>query len=124
MDAQQFLAEFGHIANAPGGIAQLRELVLHLAVSGDLIQTESPIDALPLLASIEAQKQAHSERKKVVTKQAPISRAGFKVPPHWAICRLGDLALTITGGGTPSKTHPAYWGGDIPWASVKDMKEL
>lgn len=123
MDAQQFLAEFGHIANAPGGVARLRELVLHLAVSGDLIRTESPTDALPLLAAIEAQKQAHPERKKVIAKQAPVSLAEFKVPPHWAICRLGDLALTITGGGTPSKTHPAYWGGDIPWASVKDMKE-
>lgn len=27
MDAQQFLAEFGHIANAPGGITRLRELL-------------------------------------------------------------------------------------------------
>lgn len=36
MDAQQFLAEFGHIANAPGGVARLWELVLHLAVSGRL----------------------------------------------------------------------------------------
>ncbi len=25
MDAQRFLAEFGHIANAPGGISKLRE---------------------------------------------------------------------------------------------------
>lgn len=32
MAAQRFLAEFGHIANAPGGVARLRELVFHLAV--------------------------------------------------------------------------------------------
>lgn len=37
MDAQQFLAEFGHIANAPGGVARLRELVLALAVQGRLV---------------------------------------------------------------------------------------
>jgi type I restriction enzyme S subunit len=124
MDAQQFLAEFGHIANAPGGIGKLRELVLHLAVSGDLIAIESPLDALPLLRAIEKQKGEHTDKKKVISKQAWVSRAEVKAPPHWAVCRLGDLALTITGGGTPSKSNPAYWGGDIPWASVKDMKEL
>lgn len=124
MDAQQFLAEFGHIANAPGGVARLRELVLHLAVSGDLIIAESLVNAAPLLDSIEKQKQEHTEKKRVISKQPSISRAVSKVPPHWAICRLGDLALTITGGGTPSKNHPAYWGGSIPWASVKDMKDL
>ncbi len=124
MDAQQFLAEFGHIANAPGGVTRLRELVLHLAVSGDLVAAESSVDALPLLDAIEQQKREHTEKKKVISKQAPVSRAVVKAPPHWAVCRLGDLALTITGGGTPSKNHPAYWGGEIPWASVKDMKEL
>ena len=124
MNAQQFLADFGHIANAPGGVTRLRELVLHLAVSGDLVATESSVDALPLLGEIEKQKREHTEKKKVIPKQTPVSRTVVKAPLHWAVCRLGDLALTITGGGTPSKNHPAYWGGEIPWASVKDMKEL
>ncbi len=34
---------------------------------------------------------------------------------------LGDL-VNIKGGGTPSKAVPEYWGGSIPWASVKDFK--
>lgn len=38
MEAQQFLAEFGHIASAPGGITRLRELVLQFAVQGRLIE--------------------------------------------------------------------------------------
>ncbi|HCD7568204.1 restriction endonuclease subunit S [Pseudomonas aeruginosa] len=29
--------------------------------------------------------------------------------------------VTFRGGGTPSKQVPEYWGGDIPWASVKDF---
>jgi type I restriction enzyme, S subunit len=37
MDAQQFLADFGHIANAPGGVARLRELVFSLASEGKLL---------------------------------------------------------------------------------------
>jgi len=30
--------------------------------------------------------------------------------------------VTIRGGGTPSKKVPEFWGGIIPWASVKDFK--
>jgi len=35
--------------------------------------------------------------------------------------KLGDL-VRIVGGGTPSRNNPAYWGGDIPWATVKDLQ--
>ncbi|WP_133151411.1 restriction endonuclease subunit S, partial [Vibrio lentus] len=124
MDAKQFLAEFGHIANAPDGVKRLRELILHLAVSGYLISFESPLDAAPLLESINRQKDEHTDKKKVIAQQSPPSRAIHRIPAHWAICRLGDLALTITGGGTPSKSNPSYWGGNIPWASVKDLKDF
>ncbi|MBQ1783305.1 MAG: restriction endonuclease subunit S [Gammaproteobacteria bacterium] len=36
MDAQQFLAEFGHIANARGGVEKLRLLILQFAMQGKL----------------------------------------------------------------------------------------
>jgi type I restriction enzyme S subunit len=28
----------------------------------------------------------------------------------------------IVAGGTPSKSRPDFWGGDLPWASGKDLK--
>jgi type I restriction enzyme, S subunit len=124
MDAQTFLAEFGHIANASDGVSRLKDLILHLAVSGDLVHENAPVNAAPLIDSINARKRSHPERKKVVAKQEPVPPHTIKVPHHWAVCRLGDLTLTITGGGTPSKNYPAYWDGKIPWASVKDLKEL
>lgn len=34
---------------------------------------------------------------------------------------LGEI-VEIKGGGTPDKSNEAYWGGSIPWASVKDFK--
>lgn len=39
----------------------------------------------------------------------------------WPLVKLGEL-VTIKGGGTPSKKIEEYWNGDIPWASVKDLK--
>lgn len=30
--------------------------------------------------------------------------------------------VTVFGGGTPSRTNPFFWEGNIPWVSPKDMK--
>jgi type I restriction enzyme S subunit len=34
--------------------------------------------------------------------------------------KLGEL-VDFIGGGTPSRGNPDFWGGSIPWASVKDL---
>lgn len=43
------------------------------------------------------------------------------IPADWMATTLGDEVASIVGGGTPSKEVDDYWGGDIPWASVKDF---
>ena len=40
----------------------------------------------------------------------------------WRTHLLGDVCDVI-GGGTPSKSIPSYYNGNIPWATVRDMKE-
>ena len=35
--------------------------------------------------------------------------------------KLGNL-IKLSGGGTPDKSNSSYWNGNIPWASVKDLK--
>ena len=52
MDAQQFLAEFGHIANAPGGVARLREMILDLAIRAKLVLSDSTLSSRALLLQI------------------------------------------------------------------------
>ena len=39
----------------------------------------------------------------------------------WPTKPLGEL-VDFIGGGTPRRDHPDYWGGEIPWASVKDLQ--
>lgn len=39
----------------------------------------------------------------------------------WQIKKLGEVC-NIIGGGTPSKANPKYYTGNIPWATVRDMK--
>jgi len=40
---------------------------------------------------------------------------------RWPTQPLGDL-VSFLGGGTPRRDRADYWGGDIPWASVKDLQ--
>jgi len=43
------------------------------------------------------------------------------IPEDWGLATVEDTCKNILGGGTPSKSNEDYWGGDIPWASVKDL---
>jgi type I restriction enzyme S subunit len=41
------------------------------------------------------------------------------VPDGWEVKALSSVG-TLVSGGTPKRSEPAYWGGDVPWYSVRD----
>ncbi|MCP1602692.1 restriction endonuclease subunit S [Pseudomonas citronellolis] len=111
---------------APDGIKKLRELILTLAMQGKLVpQDPNAQPASELLEKIETEKQRLVKEGKI-KKPKPLlpvtdEEKPYVLPQGWEWVRLGTVVLTTTGGGTPSKNNPAFWGGDIPWASVKDL---
>ena len=40
----------------------------------------------------------------------------------WKWSQLTDLAR-LESGHTPSRKHPEYWGGDVPWIGIKDARD-
>ena len=42
------------------------------------------------------------------------------VPAGWRVAPLGDVA-TMSQGGTPPKSQPQYWDGDIPFVTGADL---
>ncbi|MDO9239515.1 MAG: hypothetical protein Q7U30_05815, partial [Methylicorpusculum sp.] len=97
MDAQQFLAEFGHIVNAPGGISQLRQMIYQLAITGKLtVQLSSDGDASQLLADISTHrerliaKRQYKRMPKLESKAIEIP-SSIDLPPTWRWTRLLDL---------------------------------
>lgn len=97
MDAQQFLAEFGYIANAPGGVGKLREMVYQLAITGTLTsQLDTDGDAHELLADISKlrekliREKAYKRQTRLEAEALNIPSA-IELPATWCWTRLLDL---------------------------------
>ena len=44
-------------------------------------------------------------------------------PQGWTTSTIGQ-EVEVVGGSTPSTKEPAFWGGDISWATPKDLSSL
>lgn len=45
-------------------------------------------------------------------------------PEGWDRRRIGELVTNIGDGGTPRRDNPSYFGGDVPWVVIQDIKPL
>lgn len=125
MDAQQFLAEFGHVANAPNGIARLRELVLVLAMQGRLLAQVEGESTSPLLEKIATEKQ-FLVASRAIRSPKPLPDVTNKdalhaIPDSWSWTRFGQIAIhnsgktldSVRNSGHPRDyitTSNLYWG--------------
>lgn len=102
------------------------------AIAAFLDRETSRIDALVakkerLIELLQEQRTALITR--AVTKgldtSVPMKDSGVEwlgeIPAHWDAARMWRIS-DATSGGTPAKEERAYWDGDIPWVSPKDMK--
>jgi type I restriction enzyme S subunit len=119
MDARQFQVEFGHIANAPGGVARLRDLVLQLAVQGKLASppttSESPEELLHKVREIKSRLIADRQlpREKPYPKISE-RRVSSDSPQHWQWAYFGELWHLLSGRDLePSEYNDS--GNGIPY---------
>ena len=102
MNAETFLEQFAHLAEAPNGIPKLRALILQLAVRGKLVP-QDPNDE----PASELLKKIHAERQRLITnglirKPKPLpapatTEKTFGVPSSWAWTLIGYLADVVRG---------------------------
>lgn len=102
MDTQQFLKAFGHMANAQGGIAKLRELILALAVQGRLVEqdpAEEPATAQLRRIQAKAVKRASKGRRKKSNSVEPLTESAKAedLLNGWIRVRLSDLTEVLNG---------------------------
>ena len=121
MDAQQFLSEFGHIANAPGGIERIRELIYQFAVTGRLApqQSEEGDASLVLERVAEVRRQLIREKRFKRTaklESETLVAPGIALPESWRWSRLLDLG-EINPRNDAGEDHAATF---VPMAAVSE----
>lgn len=106
-------------------LAVLKSKLIDAAIQGKLTE-QLPEDgtAEDLYRQIQAEKQALIKAGKI-KKEKPLpeitaDEIPFEIPANWKWVRLGSIGITATGG-TPSKTHPEYYGGDYPFFKPSDL---
>ncbi|MFQ6181848.1 restriction endonuclease subunit S [Sinorhizobium meliloti] len=50
-----------------------------------------------------------------------VNKPAEPVPPGWLWVPVNSVARQETGH-TPSRSHPEWWGGDIPWIGIRDAR--
>jgi len=45
-----------------------------------------------------------------------------ELPEKWDVVKIGDYAHT-TSGGTPKRSYPEYYGGNVPWVKSGDLND-
>ena len=109
---------------------KLRQKILDLAIHGKLVpQAPNDEPASVLLERIRAEKERLiaegkiKRSKKSATSDTPhYENVPFEVPEGWCWRTLGDIG-TWQAGGTPSRMHKEYYGGNIPWLKTGDLND-
>ena len=126
MTPKELIDAFETLADAPDGIARLRELVLQLAGQGKLVPQE-PNDepASKLLERTAAEKARLLENGK--TKILPPIKSDevpFEVPDTWAWSFLGALAHIERGGSPrPIKAYITEDPDGLNWIKIGDTQK-
>ncbi|MEM6192257.1 restriction endonuclease subunit S [Shewanella scandinavica] len=129
MDANQFLAEFGHIANAPGGVARLRELVYQFAVTGKLtLHREEDGDADSVLTNVaRIRKQLMAEKKFKCSpklESAQLVPPIIDLPPSWRWSRLLDLGEINPRNQVEEDSESVVMATFVPMAAVSELHSI
>lgn len=107
------LDEYIHI---PGGIDRLKKMVLHLAVSGQLVpQDSSEGTGEELFQRIQAEKQELIKRDKLkkqkLLPEIDHSELSFSIPSSWKWALLGDIIQLQSGADlVPSQYNDNSYG--------------
>ncbi|UUC91842.1 restriction endonuclease subunit S [Comamonas sp. C11] len=109
---------FATTAQAPGGVARLRELILTLAVQGRLVaQDASDEPASELLKKIRVEKDRLIAEGKI-KKDKPLAEIReeekpFELPVGWEWARFGDISINRDGERIPVSSSDREKRGKI-----------
>ncbi len=106
---------------------ELKNSILQLAVQGKLVEQRAEEGtARELLEQIKLEKDQLIKDKKI-KKSKPLpeiteEEIPFEIPEPWEWVRVGEVG-SWSAGATPSRQHPEYYEGNIPWLKTGDLND-
>jgi type I restriction enzyme S subunit len=86
------------------------------SVDEQIQQTEAIIDA------VKEQKRGLMQDLFRPPVSNGISTKLGKVPDTWEVGQIRDFGVSFISGGTPSRDHPEYFGGETPWLKTSEVQ--
>ena len=111
MTLETFFEKFDLFADAPDAVAKMRELVLQLAVRGQLV-AQNPKDEPASKAIERLVAQNGTGRTAKLFAEDESVELPFAVPASWKWVRFGDLVRIRTG---KLDANAAVEGGEYPF---------
>lgn len=94
----------------------------------DLLKLTIPLPTLEEQELLVARLQKQDKIIETCQKSIPLLKEGLVDSSDFSgaypIEQLEDVCEDIKTGGTPSRTHPEFFTGNIPWVKISDFKEL
>jgi type I restriction enzyme S subunit len=124
---QTFFHNFALLADTPNGVNKLRELILQLAIRGQL-DTQDNDDELSVDLARKIQRyQATLIKSKQIRNSKPLpaiqpSEILFEIPQSWQWIRLGEIG-DWGAGATPDRKSPKYYGGNFRWFKSGELND-
>jgi Restriction endonuclease S subunits len=125
-----------NLKRVKANLKRYKAAVLKAAVEGRLVETEAELarregDMFEPASSLVARTEIPPRPNRYSTKSADVipGHAALSVgntdghlPEGWAWIPLVDVAR-MESGHTPSRNHPEWWDGDIPWIGIADARQ-
>ena len=106
---------------------KLKQSLLQYAMEGKLVKQDPNDEPASVLLEKIAEEKARLIREKKIkrTKKLPEvtdDEKPFEIPDSWEWVRLSEIG-SWGAGATPSRSHPEYYGGNIPWLKTGDLND-
>ena len=122
----------GNLKRVKANLKRYKASVLKSAVEGKLTEdwrkqhpNVEPASSLISRTPVPPRPNRWNSRSKDIILGHPalaVGNPGLELPSAWTWSPLADIAR-MESGHTPSREHPEWWDGEVPWIGIADARD-